>query len=273
MERKSSSNQQKPNQITSVVNSAMRAFDVLECIAATGRPLSVREVANLCGISRPTAYRYLVSLAKRGYVTSYRNDTYDLGSRLLTLGRNFLERYDWVSLVEPKLYDLSRESGETVHIGLFDQGEMLYVAKVDSPQSVRMHSSLGTRSPIYCTAMGKSVLANLDETSRNEELSKIELVARTENTKTNKAELLEELKQVAALGYAIDDVENEAGVRCVSAPIFDFKGGVIGAISISGPAYRLEIPNLKELAPSVMNAAHEISKVIGFVPKPTPKNT
>jgi len=249
-----------------VVNSAMRAFDVLECIASAGRPLSVREVAKLCGTSRPTAYRYLVSLSMRGYVTSYKDDTYDLGSRLLTLGRNFLDRYDWISLVEPKLFDLGQISGETVHIGLLDQSEMLYIAKVDSPQSIRMHSSLGTRNPVYCTAMGKAVLAFLDEPTRDTLLASIELLPRTPNTITEQTQLYTELEHIKAKGYAIDDVENEAGVRCVSAPIHDFKGGVIGAISISGPAYRLEITKLRELAPTVMNVAQDISKLIGYVP-------
>ncbi len=147
-----------------------------------------------------------------------------------------------------------------MHFGLLDADEILYVDKVESPQSVRMVSTIGTRNPLYCTAMGKAILAFLPPGKRNLLLEAIDLTMRTPHTLTEKVTLLKHLAIVRSVGYAIDDEENEEGIRCVAAPIFDRIGTPFGAISLAGPAYRLPVRRLQELSIHVVKAAETVSR-------------
>jgi IclR family KDG regulon transcriptional repressor len=243
----------------------------MECLASTDRPLSTLEVAELCGLSRPTAYRFLTTLLARGYVASNQNGHYHLGTRVLTLSKGLLDRLDLTELDRPELRELSQASNETVHFAILDDTEMLYIDKVESSQPVRMHSTIGARNPLHCTAIGKAVLAFIPVEERNALLDRIAFIPRTPNTITDRAALAEHLELVYSRGFAIDDIENEEGIRCVGAPVFNHTGRVFAAISISGPAYRLSIPRLLELSTLVITAANAISNKLGYVPQsPSP---
>jgi IclR family KDG regulon transcriptional repressor len=161
--------------------------------------------------------------------------------------------------------ELSQISDETVHLAILDGTDMLYVGKMDSPMSVRMHSVIGARNAIYCTAMGKAVLAFLPSEQRTALLDQVAITRRTPNTITDRAALTEHLELVRVQGYAIDDIENEEGIRCVGAPIFDHRGHPVAAISISGPAYRLSNSRLEELSQPVAQAGLEISSKLGYL--------
>jgi IclR family acetate operon transcriptional repressor len=250
-----------------LTQSVLKALDVLECLASADRPLSATEVAQRCGLSRPTAYRHLITLLTRDYVTTRQGGGhYQIGAQVLGLSKSFLEHLDLPELARVDLRELSRLSQETVHLAVLDGTHMLYVGKIDSPQSVRMHSAIGTRNPLYCTAMGKALLAFLPLDKRTALLDQITLTSRTPNTITDRAALTEHLELVRARGFAIDDMENEEGIRCVGAPIFDHTGHVSAAISISGPAYRLSNSRLEELSKSVVAASEAISSKLGYGP-------
>lgn len=249
-----------------LTQSVLKALDILECLATASQPLSAQEVARHCGLSRPTAYRLLNTLLTRNYVTSSEGSgRYQIGAKALSLGKGFLDRLDLPELAKPNLRELSLVSRETVHLGILDGTTVLYVGKVDGPQSVRMHSAIGTRNPLYSTAMGKAILAFIPCAERQELLEQIALTARTPNTITDLAVLTEHLERVRAQGFAIDDMEDQEGIRCVGAPIFDHTGRVTAAISISGPAYRLSNSRLRELAESVMTASRAVSTKLGFI--------
>jgi IclR family acetate operon transcriptional repressor len=250
-----------------LTQSVLKALDILECLATVNEPLSAQEVAQHCGLSRPTAYRLLNTLLTRNYVTSSEGSgRYQIGAKALSLGKGFLDRLDLPELAKPELRELSRVSRETIHLGVLDGPAVLYVGKVDGPQSVRMHSAIGTRNPLYCTAMGKAILAFLPCADRKGLLEQITLKARTPHTITDRAALADHLERVRAQGYAIDDMEDQEGIRCVGAPIFDHTGRVTAAISISGPAYRLSNSRLQELATSVTGASEAVSEKLGYVP-------
>jgi IclR family KDG regulon transcriptional repressor len=251
---------------SNLIQTVLKALDVMECLASTDRPLSTLEVAQLCGLSRPTAYRFLTTLLTRGYVASNQNGHYHLGTRVLTLSKGLLDRLDLTELDRPELRELSQASNETVHFAILDDTEMLYIDKVESSQPVRMHSTIGARNPLHCTAIGKAVLAFIPVEERNALLDRITFIPRTPNTITDRAALAEHLELVYTRGFAIDDIENEEGIRCVGAPVFNHTGRVFAAISISGPAYRLSIPRLLELSTLVITAANAISKKLGYVP-------
>jgi len=185
---------------------------------------------------------------------------------VLSLSKSFLERLDLPELAKAGLRELSRASQETAHLAVLEGTDMLYIDKVDSPQSVRMHSVIGTRNPLYCTAMGKAILAFLPPEERDTLLDEITLTPRTSRTITDKAALATHLERVRVRGFAIDDMENEEGIRCVGAPIFDHTGSVTAAVSISGPAYRLSDSRLQELSALVAGIGEAISGKLGYPP-------
>lgn len=250
-----------------LTQSVLKALDILECLAVADRPLSTQEIALRCGLPRPTAYRLLTTLLTRDYVTICPDSgRYQIGAKVLSLGNNFLDRLDLPELARADLRELGQIAGETVHLGVLDGPEVLYVGKVDGPQSVRMHSTIGARSPLYSTAMGKAILAFLPLEQRMALLDQITLMPRTPNTIIDRGMLVEHLELVRTQGFAVDDVENEEGIRCVGAPVFDHTGHVKAAVSISGPAYRLSSSRLQELSQPVIKAGMAISNKLGYLP-------
>jgi DNA-binding IclR family transcriptional regulator len=184
----------------------------------------------------------------------------------MSLSKNFLKHLDLPELARPSMRELNRITNETVHLGILDSGNMLYIAKVSSPQSVRMDCIVGTRNPLHCTAMGKALLAFLPPEERDTLLEQITLAPRTPKTITDRATLEQHLEMVRAQGFAIDDIENEDGIRCVGAPIFDHMGRATAAVSVSGPAYRLSNVQLEELAQATIKAGNAISAELGYAP-------
>lgn len=242
----------------------LKALDVLEFLAAKEEPVPVAEIARGCGQSRPTAYRLLTTLQHRKYVSNDGNGRYSLGTKILGLSKHVIDSLDFHQIAIPELNNLTRISEETTHFAILDQGEALYVAKIESTQPVRMHSTVGARNPLHCTAVGKAMLAFLPADERAELLNKLVLTKRTQNTITSRAVLAEHLEQIHRQGFAIDDVENEEGIRCVAAPVFNHEGYVAGAISISGPAYRIPISKLKEVSKLVIPACEAVSRKLGY---------
>ena len=249
-----------------VSQTVLKAIDVLECIATAKDPLSAPEVAQQCGLSRPTAYRLLTTLQSRGYIANEQTGLYHLGMSVLNLSKNLLDHLDLRDLAKPYLSELSRNSHETTHLGILDDLAVYYVEKVESSQAVRMTSVIGASNPLHCTAMGKAILAFLPEEQRTALVKRIDFEARTPQTITDIATLNKYLETVREQGFAIDDMEDVEGIRCIGAPIFNHEGIAFAAISVSGPAYRLSIARLTELSNSVLNAAKKISSQLGYTP-------
>lgn len=244
----------------------LKALDVLELLASEEKHLSVSEIAQVCGQSRPTAYRLLTTLQHRKYVSSDGDGRYRLGTKLLSFSKGVINSIDFHQIAKPELNGLTQQSNERTHFAILDHGEALYVAKVESPQPVRMYSTVGTRNLLHCTAVGKAMLAFLPANERTELLNQSELTKRTPNTITDREILMEHLKKIRAQGFAIDDIENEEDIRCVAAPVFNHAGYVVGAISVSGPAYRIPISRLKELSRPVIHACKAVSEKLGYTP-------
>ena len=244
-----------------------KALDVLDCLGREQRPLSASEVARLCGLSRPTAYRLLGTLLMHGYVVHEPNAEakYRLGYKILELSRSLLANVELRQQALPYLQELSRSADETAYLAVLDRGAVVYVEKVESMQAVRMHCEVGTRNPVHSTALGKAILAYMDPGERAAILGKGPLEARAPHTITDRGELEVHLEQVRQQGFVIDDVENEEGIRCVAAPVFDHSGEVIGAISLSGPAYRLSLERAHQVAGEVKATALAVSKEMGYI--------
>jgi len=247
-----------------LIQSVVKALDVLDCLASSDSALSVRQVADQCGFSRPTTYRLLTTLLSRNYVQNTQDGFYQVGTEVLGLGKSVLDRLNLADVARSHIHALSRKTEETVHLSILEGTEILYVAKAESTKPVHMYCNIGTRNPIYNTAMGKAILAFLPQTRREALLQKLTLRAHTPHTITNLPALVEHLAVVRRQGYAIDDREMEEGIRCVGAPVFDYTNEVVGAISISGPVHRMTDEQIERFAEYITSTAKTISRELGF---------
>jgi DNA-binding IclR family transcriptional regulator len=184
------------------------------------------------------------------------------------LGNLLLSQLDLRKEAEPFLRDLAEGTKETVHMVFLDRNEIVYIDKVEtdhSPGGLRMASRVGLRNPAHSCAVGKVLLSHLSEDELNHIIEEKGLPKRTENTITDPIRLKEQLKSVRVQGYAIDDEENERGIRCVAAPIYNEVGRPVAAVSISGPAFRITKRVIQErLKREVMETALKISQRLGF---------
>ncbi|HEX2997653.1 MAG TPA: IclR family transcriptional regulator [Anaerolineales bacterium] len=244
----------------------LKALDVLECIANADEPVSAPEVAKLLKISRPTAYRLIATLVSRGYVAEVDDARFHLGTQALSLGTKVLGSMDLPEVSRAYMRQLSDLTNETINLSIREGTEILYIARVEGSQSIRMTSTIGTRSHLHSTSMGKAILAFLPEEEQTQLMEKLVLTAHTPATITQPELLFKELANVCKQGFAIDDEENETGVRCLGAPIFDHAGYAFAGISISGPAYRTSVAQLRALSRPLIEAANAISARLGHAP-------
>lgn len=244
-------------------SSLRRALEVLAVIAlACERDalLSLTEIAAQSGINRSTVSRLLQPLMDAGLVDQEPNtDRYRLGPQTARLGQIYLQHLDVNNVAGPILQALVEESQETAHLGVLDGTDVVYVDKHESPRSVRTGSRIGSRQPLYSTAMGKVLLAHAAP-SVVEDVIREGMPRRTETTITNAETLATELDRIRIDGYAIDDQENELEIRCLGAPVFDHRGVVVAAISLSVPATRMPVERLRVLSTLVMDATAEVSR-------------
>lgn len=242
-----------------------KSLSVLDILFKNNAPMSITGISKKLGIYPSTIHRILDTLKYRGYVEQNSDDQkYLLGLKLVELG---MTRYHQISLakeVSPFLKELVDECHETVHLGILYHEDVLYIAKEDSPQTIRMVSRVGRRASLYSTGLGKILLAYLSEKERKKIIAHIKIRRFTENTITNKIELEKELEQVRKQDLALDREENEKEVYCIAVPIKNYRGKVIAALSISSPTYRINAQRKKFLKKSIHCMGRKISKRLGY---------
>ena len=252
-----------------LVQTIERASSILDILGQSSQGISIRELSAKLRLPKGTTHRLLSSLSYFGYVRQDpKTRDYFLGFKLVDLGQLLLSQLDLRKEAEPFLRDLAERTRETVHLVFLDRNEIVYIDKVETDQGssgLRMASRVGLRNPAHSCAVGKVLLSHLSEEELNGIIKEKGLGKRTENTITNPAQLKEHLKNVQAQGYAIDDEENEKGIRCVAAPIYNEGGKVVAAISISGPAFRVTKKMIHEtLKKEMTETALKISQRLGF---------
>ena len=236
-----------------------RAFALIELLAHN-HTMSVRELARELAIPRASVYHLLATLKQRKLVQKRGGSGYGLSLKLFELGSSILEDADEVVLVRPVLENLAVRTRETVHYGVLDDGDVVYIDKIDSEHSLRMFSRIGRRSPSYCTGLGKALLAQLSEHDVRSLFPEDAALSRfTPTTITTVDALIVELREIHRRGFAVDNEEHESGIMCVASCITDTVGRPIGALSISAPIVRLGVERLSEYAEIVRNATREIS--------------
>jgi IclR family acetate operon transcriptional repressor len=247
-----------------------RASVILRALRADRftRGLRLTEIAQQCGLEKSTTHRLLAALAADDLVEQDpETERYRLGIALLELGMAVYRRLDIRQEALPILRSLADRAEETIHLGVARGGHVVYLEKVESPHAFQMRSRVGERMPLYSTGVGKAILAYATAAELEAVLAD-GLTRRTPNTITDPVELRHELERIRLRGYSTDMEENEDGVRCVGAPVFDHRLTVAGAISIAGPAFRFSEKRMTELAGHIVVAAEEISRRLGCTASP-----
>jgi len=241
-----------------------KSLFILETLLQHSSSMSIMEISKKLKIYPSTIHRVLNTLKYRGYVEQNPvNQKYRLGLKLVELGMARYHQIDLVKEAHPFLKELVNQCNETVHLGILDQEEVLYIAKEDCPRTIRMVSQVGRRASLHSTALGKILLAYLPEEERRKILEQKGLPRFTENTITDKEELEKELNRIKKQGFALDDEENEKDVYCIAAPIKNYQGKVIAAISISSPVYRIGINKKNHIKEALIEISKKISKRLG----------
>jgi len=233
------------------VQSIDRALQLLEQLANAGGSLRLAELEAATGLPLPTVHRLLRSLAHNGYVRQDPARRYTLGPRLIRLGETAGRQLG--SWAKPRLAELVAEIGETANMALLEGDTVVYVAQVPSAHSMRMFTEVGRRVEAHCTGVGKALLSQLSDQQVLDLLRRTGMPAQTSRTLTDPTALLAEISEVRDQGWAMDDAEQEVGVRCVAVPVTG--APTQAALSVSGPSGRITVGRIAQIAPILQRVA------------------
>lgn len=255
----------RPNKSPYQIQVLDRALAVLRALSQEGPDLSLAQISGLLRLHKSTAHRLIMVLEGHKLIErNFKTGTYRLGMKLFELGTRAVSQLDLRERARPILERLVRETDETVHLCIYDHGEVVYLDKVEPARSVRLASSVGRRHPAFCTAVGKAMMALLPDEQVEAEARKQGLHPVTPKTIASVDELRSELAKVRKLGYAVDEEENEEGVCCVGAAVLGALGEPVAAISVSAPSFRLPSNKMPIVAKSVISAASRLSQELGY---------
>ncbi|MCA0240839.1 MAG: IclR family transcriptional regulator [Proteobacteria bacterium] len=244
------------------IQSIVKMVEVLGCFSTLHRHRSLGQVAAATGMPRASAHRMLSALREVGFIEQDpRSGNYSLGIRLFELGSLALANLDLLREARPFIDRLSRLTGESAHLGVFNGFEVIVVER-EEPTERSRGVQPSESSPAYCTGVGKALLA-FQPSEVVERVIEHGLRAYTTNTITDPARLREELAATRLRGYAIDDCEHQIWVRCVAAPIRSAEGHVFASMSVTGSADRMTPERLVQLAPLVVQTANSVSRQLG----------
>jgi IclR family acetate operon transcriptional repressor len=256
----------KPNNLVQTIE---RVSLILEMVGQNPQGMSIRDLSFGLKLPKGTIHRLLSSLSYFGYIRQDpETKIYFLGLKLMNLNGQLSNQLDFRKVAEPILRNLAEKTKQTAHLVILDRDEVVYVDKIETQQQaggLKMASRVGSRNPAHSSAVGKILLCYFPEEALADFLQKKGLPRRTANTITDPDCFRDLLKIVRSQGYAMDDEENEKGIRCVGAPIFDGKGRPVAAISVSGSVFQVTKKAIHDVMKGeVMAAAAEISRRLGF---------
>jgi DNA-binding IclR family transcriptional regulator len=237
-----------------------KALDVLDAVAAYGRPVRFSDLLAHSTYPRATLYRFLQTLTNQGML-AYNDETgtYALGIRLVRLAHTAWSTSSLAPIARPFLDRLSAETGETIHLAQMDHGQVLYVDKRNAAKPVEMFSSAGKVGPAYCTGVGKAILAFMENTAKDRIIAQQSFHRFTAQTLDSAEKLRAELDAIRQRGYAFDREEHEPGIICCAVPIISEFGRVIGAISVTSTTLRTSLTALEQQAPRIQSIAKDIA--------------
>lgn len=238
-----------------------RALMVLEIISI--QPKSQKELEQATGFNRSNVRRLVFTLMNKGYIEKDSSGKYTLGLKVVELSSIRLNQVELKTEAAPLLRELSLKTNQVCHMGIYSEGEVVYIEKIQPVNSISMYSSIGVRIPVYLSSMGKVLLSQFDDEEIKRILKSTNMEKRTKNTHTDVGAVLDEVRTVRKNGYAVDNEENEDNIFCIGAPVYDYRKKIIAAISTTGnnrDYLRID----SGIITLVKNTADEISKRIGY---------
>jgi len=222
------------------VKSLAKAMKVLECFSNDQPELGITEIAEMVKLQKSTVHNIVSTFRELGYLSCNKdNSKYYLGVKLLQFSYIINNHLGFRNFFLPYMRQIADELKEVVYLGIPNEGDVLYIETQFPHGSVAVRNILGERAPMYCTGLGKAMLAYLP-VSEQEKYASRKLKKFTENTITTKEALLRDLEQVRLRGYSIDNMEHEYGITCIGVPVFGHDKQVVAALSISAPSLRFD---------------------------------
>lgn len=238
--------------------SILRALLILEQFNSSNE-LGIKELSISTGLPASTVQRIVNTLEIKNYLMQNpKNDKYRLGVALYNISRNYAENFDWIETAKVHMENMVEKHKETVNLAVLQGQKVVYLTKIDSPHILRPNFSVGVKYPVFCTSLGKCIMA-YQPVELVDTLLSSPIEGCTVNSITDPEKLRLELNKIRKQGYATEDEEFQEGLFCISAPIRGFKGKVLAAISTTIPKYRLEIENVPTITEDLIKAANKIS--------------
>lgn len=247
------------------IKSIVKAGLIIDVIAYERVPISLSDLATRLNMAKSTLHGLLSTLVNIGYLEQ-EQDTgkYKLGVHLFELGSQIANTWNEKRIARAYMTELVEKTGETVHLAMLSNGEVLYVDKQEGFSPIRIVTAPGVKLPAHCTGVGKILLAYSPKERMEQLIDQFGLIQYTSNTITSKDALYSNLKQIKEDGYTYDNQEFLDGLRCVAAPVFDYNGKVIFALSISGPLFRMSDELIEKYRDLLLEATKEISLKLGY---------
>ena len=245
------------------VKSLAKALNVLECFTVEKPELGISEISRMLGLQKSTVHNILSTFAKCGYVTqNAQNNKYRLGLKFLHMSYIVSSNQGLRDIFLPALNSISRETREVCYFGILDDFEVLYIEAAYPSTFQQTRNILGERAPLYCTGLGKAMMAFLPEEALQKALS-APRTRYTVNTMTEEAALRRQLAEIRQNGYSVDNMEHEFGICCVGVPVFGASGEVIAAVSVSGPSPRFDHTTILRHAETIIETLKPMQYQIG----------
>ncbi|WP_349368494.1 IclR family transcriptional regulator [Salinarimonas sp.] len=249
------------------IQSLERAFAVLEEVARHRDGVTLSEISRAVGLHTSTLYHVTRTLVALGYLRPGTNDKrYRMGRAVFQLASACLDEAEICDTVEPFLDRLAQATGEATHYAIWERGSALILTRRAAPNALQITERVGTLRPLYCTAIGKALLSGLSEDAYEAHVAGIAFEPYTPSTLKDAQALRLQIEAVRRDGIAFDDCEFNAEVRCMAAPVRDFRGRVVGAVGFSGPVWRTSLGAMADHIALTRSVAAEISDRFGFRP-------
>lgn len=247
------------------VQSIDRALDIIEVLSDESEGLGVTEIANRIGLHKSTAHRIITTMTNRGYLNKNESGNYQIGLKLIEAVSCYINSLELQTEARPYIAKITGELGLTSHLGVLDGDQVVYIEKMDVFSNVRMYSQIGLHVHAYSCSLGKCLLSNYSAEDLRKIMANCSFTRFTNKTICSIEDLMSDLELVRKRGWAIDDEESEVGHRCIGAPIYDYRGDIIAAISASGPTTVFTPDRIDQVSSYVKAQAMEISKSMGYV--------
>ena len=245
-------------------SSLSKALNMLNHVCTSPVPLRFAELVELSELPKATAHRQLNTLLEHGLVRfDEHKQAYYPGYGLLALAHRTWANLDIRDVAATPMRDLWSSTQETIHLAVLDGADVIYIDKLESPKSLRLYSAVGKKGPVYCTGVGKAMLAFLAEDKQQPIIDAQAFFRHTEHTLTTPEALKANLELIRETGISLDLEEHEMGIKCAAAPIFNSRHEAVAAISVTAPAFRTSDEVYEEMKVQVKQAADTISKRLG----------